>query len=46
MKRYYASISQDIYVRANNEDEAIVNIKKQYQPLGADLDIEIFDEEE
>tara|TARA_B100001996_G_C18578721_1_gene561393 strand:+ start:794 stop:934 length:141 start_codon:yes stop_codon:yes gene_type:complete len=46
MKKYYASISEDIYVRASNKDEAIANIKKQYQPLGVNIDIEIFEEEE
>lgn len=46
MKKYYATISEDIYVRAKTKDEAIANIKKQYQPLGVNIDIEIFDEEE
>ncbi len=46
MKKYYATISEDVYVRANTKDEAIAEIKKQYQPLGINLDIEIFDEED
>ena len=46
MKKYYASVSEDIHVKANTKDEAIAKIKKQYQPLGINLDIEIFDEEE
>tara|TARA_Y100000389_G_scaffold112590_1_gene109612 strand:+ start:815 stop:988 length:174 start_codon:yes stop_codon:yes gene_type:complete len=46
MKKYYASISEDIYVRAKTKDEAIAEIKNRYQPLGANLDIEIYDEEE
>ena len=45
MKKYYATISEDIYVRAKTKDEAIERIKKKYQPLGANLDIEIYDEE-
>ena len=46
MKKYYASVSEDIYVKANSEEEAIANIKKQYQPLGVNLEIDIYDEEE
>tara|TARA_A200000159_G_scaffold78644_1_gene72897 strand:- start:804 stop:947 length:144 start_codon:yes stop_codon:yes gene_type:complete len=46
MKKYYATISEDIYVRAKTKDEAIAEIKNRYQPLGANLDIEIYDEEE
>lgn len=46
MKKYYASVSEDIYVKANSEEEAIAKIKKKYQPLGANLDIDIYDEEE
>lgn len=46
MKKYYASVSEDIYVKANSEQEAIAKIKKQYQPLGVNLEIDIYDEEE
>jgi len=46
VKKYYANISEDIYVKANSEEEAIAKIKKQYQPLGVNLEIDIYDEEE
>lgn len=46
MKTYYASISRDISVRADNKNKAIDEIKKLYQPLGVNIDIEIFEEEE
>jgi hypothetical protein len=46
VKKYYASVSEDIYVKANSEQEAIAKIKKQYQPLGVNLEIDIYDEEE
>lgn len=46
MKKYYASVSEDIYVKANSEEEAIAKIKKQYQLLGVNLEIDIYDEEE
>ena len=46
MNKYYATVSEDIYVRANSKDEAIAEIKNRYQPLGVNLDIEIYDEEE
>jgi hypothetical protein len=46
MKKYYANVSENIYVKANTKDEAIAKIKKQYRPLGVNLDIEIFMEEE
>tara|TARA_A100001388_G_C28774278_1_gene506113 strand:- start:4613 stop:4753 length:141 start_codon:yes stop_codon:yes gene_type:complete len=46
VKKYYASVSEDIYVKANSEEEAIAKIKKQYQPLGVNLEIDIYDEEE
>tara|TARA_B100001996_G_scaffold377960_1_gene361375 strand:+ start:5485 stop:5622 length:138 start_codon:yes stop_codon:yes gene_type:complete len=45
MKTYYATISQDISVKANNENQAIAEIKKEYQPLGVNIDIEIYEEE-
>ena len=46
VKKYYATISEDIYVRANSKDEAIVQIRNKYQSFAVNLDIEIFDEEE
>ena len=46
MKKYYATISKDIYVRAKTKNEAIAEIKNRYQPLGVNIDIEIYDEEE
>tara|TARA_B100000212_G_scaffold127533_1_gene95651 strand:+ start:547 stop:687 length:141 start_codon:yes stop_codon:yes gene_type:complete len=46
MKTYYATISQDISVKADNENQAIAVIKKEHQFLGVNIDIEIYDEEE
>ena len=43
MNKYYATISEDIYVLANTKDEAIAEIKNRYQPLGVNLDIEIYE---
>jgi len=45
MNKYYATISEDIYIRANTKDEAIVEIRNRYQPFSVNLDIEIYDEE-
>ena len=45
MNKYYATVSEDIYVRAKTKDEAIAEIKNRYQPLGVNIDIEIYDEE-
>ena len=46
MQKYYATISEDIYVRAKTKDEAIEIIRNKYQSFSVNLDIEIFDEEE
>lgn len=46
MKKYYATVSEDVYVRANSKDEAMVEIRNKYQSFAVNLDIEIYDEEE
>jgi|TARA_B100001094_G_scaffold161737_1_gene156458 hypothetical protein len=46
MKKYYATVSEDVLVRANSKDEAIVKIRNKYQSTSVNLDIEIFDEVE
>ena len=46
MKKYYATISEDVYVRANSKEEAFAEIRNRYQPFAVNVDIEIYDEEE
>jgi len=45
-KIFYASISRDVTVHANDESEALYEIRKIYQNFGENLEVEIFDEEE
>ena len=44
MKRYYARISEDIFINANNKKEAIKRIEKYYENLGIYVDIQIKEE--
>ena len=44
-KIFYASISRDVTVHANDESEALYEIRKIYQNFGENLEVEIFDEE-
>ena len=43
MNKYFATISEDIYVHANSKDEAIVKIRNEYEASRVNLDIEIYD---
>ena len=45
-KKFYASISKDVTVYADDESEALYEIRKIYQNFGENLEVEIFDEEE
>jgi|TARA_B100001094_G_scaffold331960_1_gene402118 hypothetical protein len=45
-KLFYASISKDITVYADDEQNALYEIRKMYQNFGENLEVEIFDEEE
>ncbi len=45
-KLFYASISKDITVYADDESDALYEIRKMYQNFGENLEVEIFDEEE
>ena len=45
-KIFYASISRDVTVHANDESDALYEIRKMYQNFGENLEVEIFDEEE
>lgn len=45
-KLYYASISKDISIYADDEADALYEIRKMYQNFGENLEVEIFDEEE
>ena len=45
-KKFYASISKDVTVYADDESQALYEIRKIYQNFGENLEVEIFDEEE
>jgi hypothetical protein len=45
-KLYHANISKDISVYADDESDALYEIRKIYQNFGENLEVEIFDEEE
>lgn len=45
MKKYYAVVSENVFVKANIEHEAIMKIKKHYNKLGLfNVDIKIIDD--
>ena len=45
-KKFDANISKDITVYADDESDALYEIRKMYQNFGENLEVEIFDEEE
>ena len=45
MKKYYAVVSENVFVKANIEHDAFLKIKKHYNKLGLfNVDIKIIDE--
>ena len=45
-KLFYASISKVVTVYADDESQALYEIRKMYQNFGENLEVEIFEEEE
>ncbi len=45
-KLYHIKIERDVSVIAESEKEAIAIVKSEYQDLGVNIKVEIFDEEE